>query len=122
MLKKTITYTDYDGNERTEDFYFNLSKGEITEMEMSAEGGLTKMIEKIVAVKDSKKMFELFKEIIVKSYGEKSPDGRRFIKNAELREAFLQTEAYSELLMELGTDADALTEFINGIVPNPVSK
>lgn len=117
MLKKTISYTDFDGNQRTEDFYFNLTKAEVTEMEMSAEGGLTKMLEKVVATQDSKRIIEIFKDLILRSYGEKSPDGRRFIKSQELRDAFAQTEAYSELFMELATDAQASAAFVNGIVP-----
>lgn len=117
MLKKTIKYTDYEGNERTEDFYFNLTKAELTEMELSTEGGLTTYIEKIVATQDSKKIIAIFKELILKSYGEKSLDGRRFIKNAELVDSFAQTEAYSELFMELAMNADAAAAFINGIIP-----
>lgn len=118
MLKKTITYTDYDGNSRTEDFYFNLSKAEVTEMELSADGGLSKMLEKIVASQDNKRIMEIFKDIIIKAYGEKSGDGKRFIKSDALREAFVQTEAYSELFMELATNAEAASAFINGIVPS----
>lgn len=117
MLKKTITYTDYDGNKRTEDFYFNLTKAEITEMEMSMNGGLSKMIEKIVQTNDMKRIVEIFKDLILKAYGEKSNDGKRFIKNQEIREAFSQTEAYSELFMELATDANAAAAFVNGIIP-----
>jgi hypothetical protein len=117
MLKKTITYIDYDGNSRTEDFYFNLSKAEVTEMELSADGGLSKMLEKIVASQDNKRIMEIFKDIIIKAYGEKSPDGKRFIKNDALREAFTQTEAYTELFMELATNAEAASAFVNGIVP-----
>lgn len=117
MLKKTITYTDYDGNERTEDFYFNLSKAEVTEMEMSTEGGLSKALTKIVEAKDAKRIIEAFKDLVLKAYGEKSPDGRRFIKNKELREAFSQTEAYSEIFMELATNAEAASAFVNGIIP-----
>ncbi len=117
MLKKTITYTDYDGNERTEDFYFNLTKAEITEMELSHDGGLTKLIEKIVAEQDSKRIVEIFKDLILRAYGEKSPDGKRFVKNQELRDAFAQTEAYSDLFMELATDAEAAVAFVNGIIP-----
>lgn len=118
MLKKTMTYTDYDGNERTEDFYFNLTKAEVAEMEMSHTGGLVKFIEKIVAEQDGKRIMDMFKDLILKSYGEKSLDGKRFIKNQELRDAFSQTEAFSDLFWELGTDADAATAFVNGIVPN----
>lgn len=117
MLKKTITYTDYDGNERTETFLFNLTKAEVTEMEFSVGGGLVKLIEKIVAEQDNKRIIELFKEVILASYGEKSPDGKRFVKNQELRDAFSQTEAYSELFMELAGSAEAAAAFINGIVP-----
>lgn len=117
MLKKTITYTDYDGNERTEDFYFNLTKAECTELELSAEGGLTKMLQKIVAERDGKRIVEAFKDLILRAYGQKSLDGRRFVKSPELREEFSQTEAYSQLFMELSTDADAAAAFANGIIP-----
>lgn len=117
MLKKTIKYVDFDGNERIEDFYFNLTKAEIVEMEMSLAGGLARFIEKVVAEQSGPKMIQLFKDLILKSYGEKSPDGRRFIKNAELVEAFSQTEAYSVLFMELSTSAEAATLFVNGIIP-----
>lgn len=118
MLKKTMTYTDYDGNERTEDFYFNLSKAEVAEMEMSTAGGLDKMINRIIAEQDGKRIIELFKELVLKSYGKKSDDGKRFIKTKELAEEFSQTEAYSDLFMELATDADAAAAFVNGIVPD----
>lgn len=117
MLKKTMKYIDYDGNERTEDFYFNLSKAELTEMEMSHDGGLTRMMKKIVATRDSKKIIEIFKDLILRAYGEKSLDGKRFVKNQELRDSFSQTEAYSDLFMELAFDAEAAAAFVNGIVP-----
>lgn len=117
MLKKTITYTDYDGNERTEDFYFNLTKTEVAEIEYSTNGGLVKMLEKIIQEQDSKKVLDLLKDIVLKAYGEKSPDGKRFIKNQELRDIFTQTEAYSELFFELMTNADIAAAFINGIIP-----
>ena len=117
MLKKTMTYTDYNGNERTEDFYFNLSKAELAEMELSTDGGVEQSIRKIVNAKDNKKIVEEFKKLILKSYGEKSDDGKRFIKSKELSEAFSQTEAYSDLFMELATDADAAADFVNGIIP-----
>ena len=118
MIKKTITYTDYNGSERTEDFYFNLTKAEIMEMEMSTTGGLTEMIQKIVSTQDAPSIIKIFKEIVLKAYGEKSPDGRRFIKSDELSTAFSQTEAYSQLFTELATDADAASKFIKGIVPS----
>ena len=117
MLKKTIKYTDYDGNEREEDFYFNLSKAEITEMELSKEGGMSEYIKKISATQNGPELIKLFKDIIIKSYGEKSLDGKRFIKNTELTEAFIQTEAYSELFIELASNADEAAKFINGIMP-----
>lgn len=117
MLKKTITYVDYNGNERTEDFYFNLSKAEIMEMEMSTTGGLAEMIQKIVKAQDAPAIIKVFKDLVLKAYGEKSADGKRFIKSDEIRDAFSQTEAYSQLFMELATDADAAAAFVNGIVP-----
>lgn len=117
MLKKTITYTDYNGVERTEDFYFNLSKAEIMEMEMGTSGGLSEMINKIVAAQDAPAIIKIFKDLILKAYGEKSPDGKRFIKSDEIATAFSQTDAYSQLFMELATDTDAAAAFVNGIVP-----
>lgn len=117
MLKKTITYTDYNDVERKEDFYFNLSKAELTEMELSTAGGLAEMIQRIVNTQDAPKIVKVFKDLVLAAYGEKSADGKRFIKSEEIREAFSQTEAYSELFMELATDADAAAAFVNGIVP-----
>lgn len=117
MLKLTRTYTDYNGVSRTEDFYFNLTQAEITEMEVSVDGGLVEMINRIVAAQDGKQIIALFKDIILRAYGEKSPDGRRFIKTQELRDAFAQTEAYSDLFMELATDSTAAANFVNGIIP-----
>lgn len=117
MLKKTIAYTDYNGVERKEDFYFNLTKAEIMEMEMSTSGGFVEMINRIVAAQDAPAIIQVFKEMIFKAYGEKSPDGKRFIKSKEISEAFAQTEAYSQLFMELATDADAASNFVNGIIP-----
>lgn len=117
MLKKTFTYTDFNGVERTEDHYFNLSKAELMEMELSTTGGLAEMINKIVAAQDAPAIVKIFKELVLKAYGQKSADGRRFIKSKELSDEFSQTEAYSQLFMELATDADAAAAFVNGIVP-----
>ena len=117
MLKKTFTYVDYNGVERTEDHYFNLSKAELMEMELSTTGGLAEMINKIVAAQDAPAIIKMFKELVLKAYGQKSADGRRFIKSAELSDEFSQTEAYSQLFMELAIDADAAAAFVNGIVP-----
>lgn len=122
MVKKTITYTDYNGVERTEDFRFNLTKAELAEMELTTEGGLGERIKKIVAAKDTAAIVKIFKDVVLKAYGVVSDDGRRFIKNDELRDAFSQTEAYSELFMELATDEEAASAFINGIVPEEASK
>lgn len=118
MLKKTFTYTDYNGVERTEDHYFNLSKAEVMEMEMGTTGGLAEMIKKIVAAKDAPSIIKIFKDLILKAYGVKSDDGKRFIKSEEISAAFSQTEAYSQLFMELATDADKGAEFVNGIMPS----
>ena len=122
MLQKTVTYVDYNGVERTEDFYFNLSKAEVTEMELSVEGGFSKMLEEIVKSNDNVRIIELFKEMVLKAYGEKSADGRRFIKSKELSEAFSQTEAYSEIFMELALDEKAAAAFVNGIMPANLGK
>jgi hypothetical protein len=117
MLKKTITYTDYNDKERTEDFYFNFSKAEITEMEMTTTGGLSEKINKIIAANDMPSIITIFKDLVLKAYGEKSADGKKFIKNDEIRTAFSQTEAYSNLFMELATDAKAAADFFNSIIP-----
>lgn len=121
MLRKTVSYTDYNGVERTEDFYFNLSKAELTEMELSTTGGLTVMLQKIVNAKDTPSIIKVFKDLLLRSYGEKSDDGRRFIKSKEISEAFEQTEAYSILFMELATDDQAAAAFINAIIPSDVA-
>lgn len=122
MLKKTITYNDYNGVERTEDFYFNLSKAEMLEMEMGTSGGLAEMIQKIVAAQDAPSIIRVFKDLVLKAYGEKSPDGKRFIKSEEISTEFSQTEAYSQLFMELATDAEAGAAFVNGIVPKEMAE
>lgn len=122
MIKETITYTDYNGISRTEDFYFNLTKAEVMELEMSTKGGLAEMIQRIVAAQDQPAIIKIFKDLIVKAYGVKSPDGKRFIKNQEVIDEFVQTEAFSELFMKLATDADAAAKFVNGIVPADLAK
>ena len=117
MLKKTIEYTDYNDVKRKEDFYFNLTKAEIMEMELSTTGGLAEMIQKIIDTQDTPQIVKLFKDLVLKAYGEKSADGKRFIKNDDIRDGFAQTEAYSELFMELATDDNAAASFVNAIVP-----
>lgn len=121
MIKKTITYTDYNGVERTENYYFNLSKAEVMEMEMTAEGGMAESIQKIVDAKDTPSIIRVFKDLVLKAYGVKSDDGRRFMKTkpdgSRYADEFKETEAYSQIFMELATDADAAAKFINGIIP-----
>lgn len=122
MIKENITYIDYNGVERKEDFYFNLTKAEIMEMEMSTKGGLAEMIQRIVAAQDQPAIIKIFKDLIIRSYGVKSADGKRFIKNDEVVEEFVQTEAFSQLFMKLATDPDAAAKFVNGIVPADMAK
>lgn len=122
MLKKTIAYTDYNGIERKEDFYFNLSKAEIMEMELGTAGGFAEMIQKIIDAQDAPTLVKIFKDLVLKAYGEKSADGKRFIKSEELSKEFEQTEAYSNLFMELATDANAASDFVNGIIPADIAR
>lgn len=120
MWKETITYTDYFGEERTEDFRFNLSKAECAERQMKfAGGGYGEFLRKIVEAKDAEKIVEYFKQFLLDSYGEISPDGRRFMKSPELSKAFSETEAYSILYMKLATDDQFAADFVNGVVPKP---
>lgn len=117
MIKWPITYTDYNDNTRTEDFYFNLTKAELMEMELSVNGGFGEMMQRIVDAQDMPSIVKVFKDLILRSYGEKSPDGKRFVKNDEMKEAFAQTEAYSVLFTELATNTESAVKFVNGIVP-----
>lgn len=118
MLKKTVTYNDYDGVERTESFYFNLSEAEIVEMELGTEGGWRERMQRIIDSKDAPTIMREFKKLIMMSYGKKSDDGRRFIKSEDISNEFVQTEAYNKIFMELVTDSKAAAEFANGIIPN----
>lgn len=117
MIKKTITFPDYDGNTRTEDFYFDLNEAEIAELNLSVEGGLKQKVERITQTQDRKQLIGIFKEIILMAYGEKTPDGRGFRKSQELIDNFTSTKAYAQLFVELATNAEKASEFINGIVP-----
>lgn len=121
MLKKTYTYTDWNGKERTEDFYFHLSKSKLSEMDLK-KGGYAEWVKEIIAAKDNETLVETFKKAILASYGEIAPDGRRFIQSNELSEAFSQTPAYDMLFMELISSADAAANFFNQIVPEDVKK
>lgn len=120
MLKKTIKFTDYDGNPREEDFFFNLNKAELTIMEMSEVGGFKKKMERVIKAQDGPALIKAFQDIIHASYGVKSPDGRQFIKNEEVFEEFRQTEAYSELIMELLSDEKGAADFISKVLPPDV--
>ena len=122
MIKKTITYTDYNGVSRTEDFWFNLTTAELMKMELGTRGGFSEMITRIVQANDVPTMMKVFDDFIRKSYGQKSPDGKRFIKSEAITEEFCQTEAYSNLFIEFITDTDKAIEFMNGIVPAEISK
>lgn len=125
MLKKTITYVDCNGTERKEDFYFNLTKAELMEMELGTSGGFAETMQRVVDAQDAPAIIKIFKDFVLKAYGEKSPDGKYFLKKDEngrpLSAKFEQSEAYSVLFMELATDADAAGKFINGIVPADIS-
>lgn len=122
MYKKTIAYTDFFGEEREEDFYFHFSEAELSKMELSTTGGISRFVEKIIQTKDNPKLVDMFEDFILSAYGEKSEDGRRFIKSNELSTAFKQTPAYSILFMQLITDADELARFINEVVPKNISE
>lgn len=128
MLRKEISYVDYDGNDRKENFYFNYSKSEIIDMQFSFNGGLSEFLKKIVETQDIPKLYQYFKEFVLGAYGEKSPDGKRFVKNKELSEAFSQTEAYTNLMMEiLGYDnpednANSAADFVLAVLPADYAK
>lgn len=117
MIKKTITYTDYNGQSQTEDFYFNLSKIELTRLDLSKDGGYESMINKIISEGNVSKIFEMLEEIVTLSYGEKSEDGKQFVKNDTIRQNFVNSAAYQELVFELISDENAAAKFVTGIVP-----
>jgi len=117
MLKKTIKYEDYNGIEREEDFYFDITRSELVEMEYGRYGGMVEFIEKMVREQDVVKITAMFKELLLKSYGEKSEDGRRFVKSEEISKGFSETPAYDEIFFELYGDADKMATFIKSILP-----
>lgn len=121
MIKKQITYTDYDGNERTESFWFALNQAELLEMNLEKNGGLSNMITRITETNDFAELSRILKDLIRRSYGVKSDDGKRFVKSPAMTEEFMQTEAYSEMFTELVTDAGATSEFIQGIIPQKLA-
>lgn len=118
MYTKKIKYTDYNGNEREEEYFFHLNKSELMEMELSERGGLSTVLKRMIAAQDTPQLIKLFKELILKSYGEPSADGKRFIKSPEMSLEFSQTEAYSDLFMQLATNDIYAAEFVNGLMPS----
>ena len=122
MIKKTITYTDYNGNERTETFLFNLTKAEVAKMQMSTAGGLDVRLNSIVEAQDMPAIIAVFEDLIQRSYGIKTPDGRGFMKSQSALDEFMASPAYSELFMELATNAEAAVAFVNGILPENMGK
>lgn len=122
MLKRDITYEDFNGETVTETFYFNLTKTEIIQLQFGYEGGLEAAIRKIIESEDAKSLIEEFQKIVLAAYGVKSEDGKRFIKSEELRDEFKQTAAYDKLFMELATSEDAAAEFVKGVVPKDLTE
>lgn len=117
MIKRTIEYVDYNGTERVEDFYFDLSAAELTEYQWSTDEGMDKKLQQIVNAEKNSDLIKYFKDILLISVGKKSEDGKRFIKNQDIIDEFVQSPAYSILFMELASDANAAAEFVNGIIP-----
>jgi hypothetical protein len=122
MIKKTITYTDLFGEKRTEDFYFDLSKAELIEWEMSKDGGMERFVQRVTNAHSIPELFPIFKDFVLRAYGVKSDDGRRFIKNDEIRASFEECPAYSELVMELISDTEKAVAFLNGIAPKDIAE
>lgn len=117
MFKITKTYTDFNGNERKEDFYFHLTEAEVLKMQLGTTGGLAETIQRLIDLQDGPAILSIFEDLVMKAYGVKSADGREFIKNQAIRDSFAQTQAYSDIYVELATDADKASKFINGILP-----
>lgn len=126
MFKMTRTYTDYNGTKRTGDFYFNLNEAEIIEMQIGTVGGFAETIERIIKANNEAELMRIFKELVLKAYGEKTPDGMQFMKVDEngrpLSIKFSQTPVYSDIFMELATNAKTASEFVNGIIPGNIDK
>jgi len=121
MLKESITYDDFNDETVTDVFYFNLTKAELLEMEVSNAGGLSSMLTRIMEQRDEKAIVETFKDLILRAYGEKSDDGKRFTKidanGRRLADDFVQTAAYAHLFADLTTDADRATEWLGAVLP-----
>ena len=122
MLTKTVKYTDYNGNERTETLNFHLTKAEIAEMELSMPGGMSATIQRIIEAQDTKELIAIFKDLLLRSYGVKSPDGRRFIKNDKVKTEFVECPAFSDIFMDMVTNDELAAEFVNGVIPDTMKK
>ena len=122
MIKKTVTYTDFNGSERTETFYFHYSQAEILEMELSVDGGFGERIQRIIDAKDQPSLIRVIKKFVLDAYGVKSDDGKRFIKNDEVRAAFEECPAFSIIFMEMVMNDAAAAEFFKGVVPADLAK
>lgn len=117
MIKKTVTYTDLNGKERTESFYFHFYESEILEMELSVDGGFAERVQKMIDAQDQPSLIAVIKKFVIDAYGVKSDDGKQFVKNEEVRNAFVQCPAYSKIFMELVLDDKVAAEFVKGVVP-----
>ncbi len=117
MYKKTLTYVDFNDVERTEDFYFNFTEADLIKLDKKFEGGLKQLIEKIIKEKDEQKIADLFAIVVYEAYGEKSPDGRYFDKSKEVKDRFISSQAYSDIYIQLGTDAEEANRFLAAVVP-----
>lgn len=122
MIKLTETYVDYNGVTRTEDFYFHFTKAELLKMEMGVKGGLAEMVKRAAQTQDAPTIIKVFEDLVAKSYGVKTPDGKGFDKDLAVVKEFLQTEAYSNIFMRLATDDEEAARFVNGVVPADMSK
>ena len=122
MLKRTVNYEDFNGDQKTKDYYFNFTEAELAELELSVDGGLSTLLEKIIHEQDRRELIGYFKKLVLMAYGEKSADGELFIKNEEVRSKFESSAAYAALFMEFATNATAAAEFVNGVLPKSVRK
>jgi hypothetical protein len=122
MLKYDVTYNDFEGKERTESFYFNLMEPEIVELEAeyASSGGLENFLKNIDPQNRPKEVVDLFKTMLLNAYGEKSADGRFFLKKKEVVENFSQSAAYGALFMELLQDQDKAAAFFTGLITQTV--
>lgn len=121
MIKKRIKYEDFDGVEREEDFYFNLTKTELVKWNYSESGGLEEAVKKIIDTKDAKELLKIYDKIITMSYGVKSPDGKKFVKSEEITNDFKDTNAYDVMFIEYLSHPESFNTFIDGIMPKDIN-